>query len=147
MPWIFKTTLMAIVATVTIATAARGGEGDEWVARSNDHAQILLDLIARFQPEGASRLGVEGLDGEILDLGPRIYERRQVSRREALAKLKKALGEEPHPKVRQDLEILIKSTENEIRSAELERRHLLPYSNVAQTVFMGFLQTFFENQQ
>ena len=39
----------------------------EWIARSNAHARILIDVIARLSPEGAGRMGVDGLDEAITD--------------------------------------------------------------------------------
>jgi len=42
----------------------------QWIERSNSHAQVLLEALARISPEGAGSLGVEGFDTEILDLSP-----------------------------------------------------------------------------
>src|SRR5437867_4410149 len=39
-----------------------------WVAKSNQNAQVLMAVIAKFQPEGAARLGMPGYDEAILDL-------------------------------------------------------------------------------
>jgi hypothetical protein len=40
----------------------------EWIAESNGYTEKLLDVIAKHSPESAARLGVEGLDHEIMDL-------------------------------------------------------------------------------
>ena len=46
------------------ATAPTAGQGKApaWVARSNEHAQVLLAVMAKLSPEGAGQLGVEGGD-------------------------------------------------------------------------------------
>src|SRR5205823_10609081 len=36
-----------------------------WVSKSNENAQILLNIEARYAPEGAGKLGVSGLDEQI----------------------------------------------------------------------------------
>ncbi len=47
-----------------------------WVAESNRHAQILLEVLAKYSPEGASSFGVEGYDADVVDLKPD-YSQRQ----------------------------------------------------------------------
>ncbi|UCC72951.1 MAG: DUF885 domain-containing protein [Gemmatimonadota bacterium] len=118
-------------------TADGRAQVDGWVERSNENAQILLDIFARFAPEGAGQLGVSGLDEEILDLAPRITERANEAVREAVRTLQARLAEEEHPLVRQDLEILIQSAEQAIEAAEFTLKYDLPYFNLAQTVFQG----------
>ena len=109
----------------------------DWVEKSNEHARIVLDVLAEFSPEGAGSFGVDGLDEEISDLGPGVYERGLHASRDVLASLRKRLEAENDSKVRQDISILIKSVEDNIRSAELNRANMLPYYNISQTVFYG----------
>ena len=109
----------------------------DWVEKSNEHARIVLDVLAEFSPEGAGSFGVDGLDEEISDLGPGVYERGLQASRDVLASLRKRLEAENDAKVRQDISILIKSVEDNIRSAELNRANMLPYYNISQTVFYG----------
>jgi len=80
---------------------------------------------------------VDGLDEEVSDLGPGIYERSLQATREVLADLRTLEAEEKNSKVRQDLGILIKALEDNIRSSELNREYMLPYYNISQTVFFG----------
>ncbi|MDH3586221.1 MAG: DUF885 domain-containing protein, partial [Gammaproteobacteria bacterium] len=93
--------------------------------------------LAEFNPESAARFGVEGLDEGIIDYRPGLYERNSSASEAVLAELRERLAAEGHPKVRQDLEILIQSVEDSRTSARLTREHLLPYYNVSQTVFQG----------
>lgn len=108
-----------------------------WVAQSNRNAQVLLKLMAEFAPEQAGQLGVDGLDDKIFDLRPGVYERSIKALRKADAELKSRLADTRQPHVRQDLEILIKTTEGLIKTNQLQHQYLLPYFNVSQTVFFG----------
>ena len=130
--------LMQFVLVIAItSTASAAAETPSWVEKSNEHAGMVLDVLAKFSPEGAGRLGVDGLDEEILDLGPDIYERGIAESEIVLAELKRRLGKETNSKVRQDIGILIKAVEDSIRSSRLNRDLLLPYFNISQTVFFG----------
>ena len=135
----FKTMLFLMLpfALLLVSAARAWGQSEDWVERSNENAQVLLDVFAEFSPEGAAFLGVEGLDEEVLDLGPRIIERSNEATRKAIVVLRQRLNGEEDPFVRQDLEILIEAAEQAIRGNELNRKYNLPYYNIAQTVFQG----------
>ena len=108
-----------------------------WVVRSNENTQVLLAVLARFGPEGAAQIGVSGFDDQIIDLKPKINERANQATREAMQVLRGRLANEKDPLVRQDLEILIKSAEDNIRGTELNQKYEIPYFNMAQLVFFG----------
>ena len=127
---------VAATALLLVATTVAAEERN-WVEKSNEHAQIVLGVLAEFKPESAARVDVEGLDEGIIDYRPGLYERNSSASEAVLAELRERLAAEGHPKVRQDLEILIQSVEDSRTSARLTREHLLPYYNVSQTVFQG----------
>jgi Bacterial protein of unknown function (DUF885) len=108
-----------------------------WVVRSNENTQVLLSVLARFGPEGAAQLGVNGYDEQIIDLKPGVNERANQATREAVRVLKGRLASEKDPLVRQDLEILIKSAEDNIRGNELNDKYEIPYFNMARLIFFG----------
>lgn len=108
-----------------------------WVEKSDAHAQVVLDVLAKLSPEGAGRLGVDGLDEEISDLGPGIQERSRKMSVDLLDELKARQKSETDNKVRQDLGILIKMLEDNIKSSDLNYEQMLPYYNISQTVFFG----------
>jgi len=124
-----------LAVTFMVGTAV--GEEPGWVEKSNEHAQIVLEVMSKFSPEGAGSLGIDGLDEQVSDLGPRIYERSLEATREVLAELRKREAAETHPKVKQDLGILVKALEDNIHTSELDRANMLPYYNISQTVFFG----------
>ncbi len=105
--------------------------------RSNENAKVLLEVMARFSPEGAGRQGVPGLDEEILDLKPGRSERVSKAVEEARGKLTTQLASETDSFVKQDLEILIDAASQNAEGIRLQRKFLLPYFDPAQTVFQG----------
>jgi hypothetical protein len=108
-----------------------------WVAQSDAHAKVILDVLVRFGPEQASFLGIEGFDEAVLDLQPQVFERSQKATREALATLESRLAAEKDPAVRQDLQILVQAVKDNLASSDLQRQRLLPYFDIPQTIFQG----------
>src|SRR5215472_8757689 len=132
--------LLAVAAGAS-AQAKNGPESSpqqkEWIKRSNEYAQILLKVQAKFTPEFAARQGVEGLDGQISQFPANRREQQRADSRAALAQLQNALATEKDPLVKQDLEIMIKATEQNLHGQELGDKYDMPYYNVAQLVFGG----------
>lgn len=131
-----KRVTFSLIATFLIAQAGPT-QAATWVEKSDEHAQVVLDVLAKLSPEGAGRLGVDGLDEEISDLGPGIQERSKKMTEDLIADLKGRLANESDSKVRQDLGILIKMLDDNNKSSDLNYQQMLPYYNVSQTVFFG----------
>ena len=125
--------LVLVLGTAVVAVA----DDDGWVAESNRHAQLVLETLARFEPEEFGKLGVPGVERDVTDLRPEVYEREQKALRQLAETLRKRLADATHPKVRQDLEILIEAMEDWARSAELRHEHLLDFIDVGELVFNG----------
>ena len=94
-------------------------------------------VIARFNPEGAGHVGVEGLDKEIIDLKPGLTDRFRKAVEEAKRTLKEKMAAEKEPAVRQDLEILIDSAEEAAEGIELSEKYQLPYFGATQIAYQG----------
>ena len=118
------------------ASAARPAAHDRgWIARSNENAQLLLALQARFQPEGAARQGIPGLDDRISDFTPGHRQRLREATREVQAELEKRLAAERDPLVAQDLQILVDATRRQIKGSELREKLTVSYYTVPLIVF------------
>ncbi len=131
-----KLSTIGLIAIFSIAICSPV-QAKTWVEESNEHAQVVLDVLAKLSPEGAGQLGVDGLDAEISDLRPGINERSKKMSQDVLAELHRRLADASDSKVRQDLGILIKAIEDQIRSSDLNFEQMLPYYNINQTVFFG----------
>jgi uncharacterized protein (DUF885 family) len=130
--------LAALVALTRLALpAAAQTKPAPWIEKSNQNARVMLQVLARFGPEGAGQLGVPGLDEEIFDLKPRLTQRAVAATREAVATLKQRLETEEDPAVRQDLEILIQAGEQNVEGTLLAEKYQIPYFDLPHTVFRG----------
>ena len=133
---------MRILAQIALVVAISGAasavaEESGWVEKSNEHARLVLNVFAKFSPEGAGSLGVDGLDEQVMDLGPGIEERSNAESEKVLAELRRRLEKETDTKVRQDIGILSQAVEDGIRTSKLNHELLLPYYNISQTIFYG----------
>jgi len=108
-----------------------------WVARSDQNADVLLQVLAKSSPESASSLGIPGLDEEISDFKPGYQERNRKALEQAAATLRQRLAAEKDAAVRQDLEILIESAEQNVKSSRLNEKLQLPYLSISEDVFGG----------
>jgi len=128
-----------LVLTVSTASwhASAGALETSWVDQSNANAQIVLEGLARFNPEMAGSIGVDGLDEQVTDLKPDLYERRLADSQETLGELETWLQDETDSRIRQDLGIMIKRVKAGRRTAKLNRENMLPYFNLSQSVFRG----------
>jgi Bacterial protein of unknown function (DUF885) len=125
-----------LLAACLAAGSSPAAEPD-WVVKSNRYSQVVLAALAKLSPESAGSMGVDGLDEEITDLGPGVYERGQELIGDVVAELETDLESERDAKVRQDLGILIKASKDTLHSEQLQHEYLLPYYNMNQTVFTG----------
>jgi uncharacterized protein (DUF885 family) len=110
-------------------------EGREWIARSNQNAQVLLDVRARFAPEFAARTGVAGIDDRISDFAPGHRQRQREAVRQAVAALEDRQKAERDPDVQEDLAILIDAANREVRGSELREKLEVPYANLPRLMF------------
>jgi len=117
--------------------AASPAAAPAWIATSNQHAAIVLDSLARFQPEVGSLFGVPGSDERVYDHGPRLFERRTADSRTVLDAIEALVPIEKDPAVRQDLAILIDAVKRGLDRATRTHAAFLPYENVPETVFDG----------
>ena len=113
------------VHTSVHATESASAPGSDWIASSNAYAMELLRLEARFQPEDAGRTGVEGVDDQIVDLMPRRMEREAEALKTLRARFAQALETAGHPKLRQDLQILIDAIDKQLEGMALAHQYRL----------------------
>ena len=140
-----STSLLLCLVFTASATAGAQAKPDpaapreqkEWIKRSDEYAQVLLKLEAKFAPEFAAREGVEGLDDQISQFPANRRAEEKAASQNALTQLQKALATEKDPLVRQDLQIMVTAAEQNQRGRELDEKYDMPYFNVCQLVFGG----------
>ncbi|HEY4367055.1 MAG TPA: DUF885 domain-containing protein [Steroidobacteraceae bacterium] len=129
--------LLALCALLLMAPLAQAADSS-WIEASNRNAQLLLEIIARYNPESASSLGVDGHDAEVFDLKPRTSERQEADLDAAAAKLESLRATTADSNVKQDLDILIKAAHAQRQTLALNSKYLLPFFDLPQSVYGGF---------
>ena len=137
---ILRTACAVLVATALVANAAPAAKPaapveQAWVTKSNQNAKLLLEVLAKYSPEGASQLGIDGFEEKILDLSRDQYEPARKDTLAVIAELEKRLAAETDAKIKQDLEILIGSAKDNLASNALNRDVYFPYIDVTGLVF------------
>jgi hypothetical protein len=128
----------AAVLILALAAPAAFAAEPSWIEESNKNAQILLEVMARYNAEAAATFGVEGHDAEIFDLKPQFSERQEADLGTAIARLEQLRSSATDPLVRSDLYILIGAARDQKHSLELNRQLALPFFDLGQSVFSGF---------
>jgi hypothetical protein len=127
----------ATVAQEAAAPAEPAARQPGWIAESDGKARILLDTYARFFPEMAGGLGVEGLDTRVLDLGLARSERVRAAFTAAARELDEHRATVRDPRVLQDLEIMRQDALLQAAIEEANQRYLLPGFDVAEMIYKG----------
>jgi uncharacterized protein (DUF885 family) len=130
------TTSLAVIASLAVS-AAQAAE-PEWITESNRQSQVLLEANARYAPESASNLGLEQYDGQVFDLKPKYDERQEADLAAAVTRLEAARASMKDDRARQDIDILIKAAQRQVTTSALDRRLMIPYFDVGETVFSSF---------
>ncbi len=135
----------ALIATLLFSSSALATTGSDWVAHSNQDAQILLQVQAAFSPERASGIGLHGYDAKTADLGPQVHERARAAYAKAREQLQAELAKETDPNVREDLQIMIDAASRTIEGGELDQRLTLDWIDAPALVFNG-IQVLLQDQ-
>ena len=128
---------MTVILLFLFSAIAFAQTPPAWVARSNQNAQLLIDINARYSPESAGTSGVTGMDERVTVIASGMPERIRTDLRAAIKELQSRLASEQDPLVRQDLQILIDSAGRDVRQSEIGERHMLPYINAPALVYSG----------
>ena len=128
----FRSLTLICCLFLSFATSA------DWIEDSDKNAMLVLRSQASFQPESVASYGLTEFDGDIFDLNADYSARQDDSDRELLVELKNRLASEENQKVRQDLEILIQSLNDEIETRRIDNKYMLPYFDMHRAMFGSF---------
>jgi hypothetical protein len=129
--------LLGGACLAALAQAAETKDQPAWITKSNEHAQVAVEALAKISPEFASQTGVKGHDDRIVDLTPGSDDRSRALLVAARDELAKRRDVETDPLVRQDLEILVQSANDTLETNALNRRLVLPYVDIGRLIFFG----------
>ena len=109
----------------------------EWVKRSNQYTQMLLDVQFRHSPEGGSEQGLAKYDPLITNptRADEMAQRKELE--DVLATLKKVEAKERNKDVREDLEILQKTFDLQFRQDDYRLDRKVPFIDASAAVFAG----------
>jgi Bacterial protein of unknown function (DUF885) len=137
-----KGTACAVTALITASALASVSAiavtQPEWIVESNKQAAALLEETAKYNPEQAATLGVEGHDADVFDAKPQNVQRQEADLDAVAAGYERALATASDPRVKQDIEILLKSARDQRVTLELNDRLMLPYFDLPQALFNSF---------
>jgi hypothetical protein len=118
-------------------TGAQPTDDRAWIRRSDENAQILLSVLAHFEPERAVELGVPGLDDAVADFTVGHLQRQRDAWAGALTHLLNSQQAESDALVARDLTVLTEAAKRRIRRLELTQKLMVPYYNVPRMLFSG----------
>jgi len=127
-------------ANESLAQAASGeaNQADKgWIERSNEFANLLIDVEKKHSPEAASADGLSQYDENISVATHEDDVAENSEKRAVLAKLQEQLPREQNKYVRQDLEIMIHNTQLQLKRHDFAETHQIPYLNASGAVFQG----------
>ena len=127
-----------LVAAALASVPATAATQPEWITESNKQATALLEFMAKYGPEEAATIGVEGHDADVFDAKPHNVERQEADLDAVAAGYERALATASDPRVKQDIEILLKSAHDQRVTLELNDRLMLPYFDLPQALFNSF---------
>ncbi|MEP4486482.1 MAG: DUF885 domain-containing protein [Halioglobus sp.] len=110
----------------------------DWIEESDKSAMLVLESQAAFQPEGIANQGLSQYDGDVLDLKKNYRQRQTANNNKLIKELEARLKKEAHPKVKQDLQILIQALADENETRRINSQYMLSYFNIHRTLFSSF---------
>jgi uncharacterized protein (DUF885 family) len=130
-------------AAKTSAEAKQPDKG--WIARSNEFANLLIDIEKKHAPESASSEGLSQYDELISQPTLADQHAADAETKVVLAKLKQQFAVEQDKNVKQDLSIMIHSVELGLKRQDYLDNHIVFNANASNFVYTG-LRTLLDDQ-
>jgi uncharacterized protein (DUF885 family) len=109
----------------------------EWVEESNANSHVLLEVLARYNPESAGRIGIDGYDDAIRDLTPGYRERYKEDLYKTQAGLEEIMSTADEGPVKQDLQIMLAEISENLEELRINEKYFLPYYDAAGFLYNG----------
>ena len=108
-----------------------------WIARSNEYANLLIDIEKKYSPESASAEGLSLYDQliSVPTLAAQIA--ADAEEKAALDTIEQQIPKEKNKYVKQDLEIMAHAVKLDLRRDNFNEAHVVPYFNATSFVYGG----------
>lgn len=128
---------MMNVLGFALALVALGVKAD-WIERSDAITTEVMMAQGQHQPELMSFYGIAEFDTQVSSYSEAARQASLATNREFVTELQARLEKEEHPKLRQDLQILIDALERENTTSELSHQYAVPYADLPSDLFGVF---------
>ena len=128
---------ISLLGIAALAVVQIPASDSSWVATSNGYTKMLLDVSFKHHPERGSYQGLSQYDNKISQPTLEDEDRERQETAAVLVQLKRALPEQKHKEVAEDLQIMIRDVELQFRREDFQRAHQVPFLNASQSVFNG----------
>jgi hypothetical protein len=108
-----------------------------WIARSNEYANLLIDIEKKYSPESASSEGLAQYDELITVPTLAVQHAATAEEKAALEKIEQQLPKEQNKYVKQDLEIIVHAISLDLRRTDFNEAHVVPYFNATSFAYSG----------
>jgi uncharacterized protein (DUF885 family) len=109
----------------------------DWITVSNSYTKLLLAVEMKHNPELGSDEGLSKYDTEVAQPTLADEDQEREETRAVLAQLKSAAGQEKQKEVVQDLDIVIRRVDLQLREQDFDRAHKVDFLNASRRVFRG----------
>jgi hypothetical protein len=108
-----------------------------WIARSNEYANLLIDIEKKYSPESASSEGLAQYDELITVPTLAVQHAATAEEKAALEKIEQQIPKEQNKYVKQDLEIIVHAISLDLRRTDFNEAHVVPYLNATSFAYSG----------
>jgi len=108
-----------------------------WIARSNEYAQLLLDVSYKHSPEGASWQGLRQYDEQVSQPTKQDDDALVAQTKALQTQLQSAEAREQNKYVKQDLAIMLHNLQLRLKLHDFSEAHEILYQNASERVFSG----------
>jgi Bacterial protein of unknown function (DUF885) len=109
----------------------------DWIAASNQYTNQLLAVEMKHTPELGSNEGLSQFDTEVSQPTLADEDKERQETEAVVATFKSAMGQQKQKEVAQDLQIMIRAADLQLRELDFARAHKVDFINASQTVFRG----------
>jgi uncharacterized protein (DUF885 family) len=131
-----RISLCLFTAVLSMPAGAQKPPSD-WITVSNSYTNLLLAVEMKHNPELGSDEGLSKYDTEVAQPTLADEDQEREETRAVLAQLKSAAGQEKQKEVVQDLDIVIRRVDLQLREQDFDRAHKVDFLNASRTVFRG----------